>query len=258
MISPNKLTSVKESQRKWEPPPKRLTIRQDEAHVWLTGLNSRPSLLENLRNTLSTDELDRANRFHFDKDRCRFIAARGLLRVILGSYLKLKPDRLNFIYTPHGKPEIANEVAYNDLKFNLSHSHGLALYAFTLGRQIGIDIERVRTNLSFEKIAKRFFSPSEFNMFSALPPSERIEGFFNCWTRKEAYIKAIGEGLFIPVNQFDVTLNPTDEAKIVSIKGDSILASYWSLYPLAPAPGYVGALAVEGKNLRIKQWMWSG
>ena len=249
---------MKEPKPKWHLPPKELVIRDDEAHVWLTELNLRPSLLENLKNTLSTDELARANRFHFEKDRHHFIAARGLLRVILGSYLQLKPHKLNFIYTTHGKPRILNEMDYDYLNFNLSHSHGLALYAVTLGREIGIDIERVRTSLSCEKIAKRFFSPLEFKTLVALPPSERIEGFFNCWTRKEAYIKAIGEGLSIPLDQFDVTLNPSDEAKIVSIKGDSILASNWSLYPLTPAPGYVGALAVEGKNLRIKHWMWSG
>jgi 4'-phosphopantetheinyl transferase len=243
--------------QRWCKAPSKLIVGQDEIHVWRADLNVTQQLLEALEDTLEKKEMDRANRFHFEKDRRHFIAARGLLRVILGSYLKLKPNRLNFIYTPHGKPKIANEIEYNYLKFNLSHSHGLALYAITLGRKIGIDIERVRTNLSFEKLAKRFFSPLEFQMLSSLPPSERIEGFFNCWTRKEAYIKAIGEGLSIPLNQFDVTLNPSDEAKIVSIKGDSNLASYWSLYPLTPAPGYVGALAVEGKNLRIKHWMWS-
>jgi 4'-phosphopantetheinyl transferase len=258
MILPNKFASLKEHKPKWRLPHKKLIIREDEAHVWLADLNLEPTLLENLKNALSTDELDRANRFHFDKDRHHFIAGRGFLRVILGRYLKLNPDSLKFIYTPHGKPKFANEVDYSYLKFNLSHSHGLALYAITLGREIGIDIERVRTNLSFEKIGKRFFAPAEIEALLALPPSERIEGFFNCWTRKEAYIKAIGGGLFIPLSPFEVTLNPADEAKIVSIKGDSTLASYWSLYPLAPAPGYVGALAVEGRNLRIKYWTWSG
>ena len=249
---------MKTPKPKWRLPPKRLIIRDDEAHVWLTELNLRPSLLENLKDALSTDELARANRFHFEKDRRHFIAARGLLRVILGRYLNLEPQRLKFSYATHGKPKIMNEMEYDYLKFNLSHSHGLALYAVSLGREIGIDIERFRTNLSFEKIAKRFFSPLEFQMLSALSPSERIEGFFNCWTRKEAYIKAIGEGLSIPLDQFDVTLNPRDEAKIISIKGDSTLASCWSLYPLTPAAGYAGALAVEGKNLRIKHWMWTG
>jgi 4'-phosphopantetheinyl transferase len=249
---------VKTPKPKWHLPPKRLIIRDDEAHVWLTELNLRPSLLENLKNTLSTDELARANRFHFEKDRHHFIAARGALRVILGNYLNIQPRNLNFTYNTHGKPRIANELDQNHVNFNLSHSHGIALYAVTLGREVGIDIERVRTNLSFEKIAKRFFSPLEFKTLVALPPSERIEGFFHCWTRKEAYIKAIGEGLSIPLDQFDVTLDPSDEAKIISIKGDSILAARWSLYALIPAPGYVGALAVEGKNLRIKYWMWTG
>lgn len=248
---------MKEPKPKWHLPPKKLIISDNEAHVWLTELKLRPALLGNLKNTLSKDELARANRFHFEQDRHHFIAARGILRVILGSYLSLGPKRLKFIYTPHGKPKILNETDCGYLKFNLSHSHGLALYAVTLGREVGIDIERVRANLSCEKIAKRFFSPVEFEMLVSLPPSERIEGFFNCWTRKEAYIKAIGEGLSIPLDQFDVTLNPRDEAKITSIKGDSNLASHWSLYSLTPAPGYVGALAVEGKNLRIKYWVWS-
>ena len=249
---------MKEPEPRWQLPPKNLIIGDDEAHVWLTELNLRPVLLENLKDTLSTDELARANRFHFEKDRHHFIAARGTLRLILGNYLNIQPRNLKFTYNRRGKPKIANELDQDHVKFNLSHSHGLAVYAVTLSREVGIDIEWVRTSLSFEKIAKRFFSPSEFEMLVALPPSERVKGFFNCWTRKEAYIKAIGEGLFISLDQFDVTLNPRDEAKIVSIKGDSILAARWSLYPLIPAPGYVGALAVEGKNLTIKHWMWRG
>ena len=249
---------MKEPEPRWQLPPKNLIIGYDEAHVWLTELNLSPALLENLKDTLSTDELARANRFHFEKDRHHFIAARGTLRLILGNYLNIQPRNLKFTYNRRGKPKIANELDQDHVKFNLSHSHGLAVYAVTLSREVGIDIERVRTSLSFEKIAKRFFSPSEFEMLVALPPSERVKGFFNCWTRKEAYIKAIGEGLFISLDQFDVTLNPRDEAKIVSIKGDSILAARWSLYPLTPAPGYVGALAVEGKNLTIKHWRWRG
>lgn len=243
--------------QKWCNPPGKLILGQHEIHVWRADLNVGEQLLQTLEDTIEKIERDRANRFHFDKDRHHFIAARGTLRLILGSYLNIKPRNLKFTYNTHGKPKIGNELDQNYLKFNLSHSHGLALYAVTLGRDVGIDIERVRTNLSFEKIAKRFFSPLEIKMLESLPPSERIEGFFNCWTRKEAYIKAIGEGLSRPLDQFDVTLNPSDEAKIVNIKGDPVLASSWSLYPLLPAPGYVGALAVEGKNLRIKHWTWS-
>ncbi len=248
---------MKVSKPKWHSPTKQLIIKDDEVHVWLTELNVKPSVLENLKNTLSTDELERANRFHFEKDRHHFIAARGILRVILGGYLDMKPRELNFTYNTHGKPRVLNEIASPEVNFNLSHSHGLALYAVTLGREIGIDIERVRTNLSFERLAKRFFSPLEFQMLSSLPPSERIEGFFNCWTRKEAYIKAMGEGLSIPLNQFHVTLKPGERARIVSIKGDSNLASGWSLHSLTPAPGYAGALAVHGRTVRIKYWMWS-
>ena len=246
------------NKQSWSVPPGKLILERDEIHVWRADLNVSQELLKTLKDTLENKERDRANRFHFEKDRHHFIAARGVLRLILGNYLNIQPRNLNFAYNTHGKPKIANELDQDHVKFNLSHSHGVALYAVTLGREVGIDIERVRTNLSLEKIAKRFFSPLEFQMLSALSPSERIEGFFNCWTRKEAYIKAIGEGLSIPLDQFDVTLNPRDEAKIISIKGDSTLASCWSLYPLTPAAGYAGALAVEGKNLRIKYWMWTG
>jgi 4'-phosphopantetheinyl transferase len=245
-------------EKQWRNPPNKLSLKQNEIHVWRADLNVSQHLLNTLEDTLEKKERDRANRFHFEQDRHHFIAARGILRVILGRYLNLGPKRLKFIYTPHGKPSILNETDYGYLKFNLSHSHGFALYAVTIGREVGIDIERVRANLSFEKIAKRFFSPLEFETLVSLPPSERIQGFFNCWTRKEAYIKAVGEGLSIPLDQFDVTLRPSDEAKIISIKGDAALASNWSLHSLTPAPGYVGALAVEGKNLRIKYWVWSG
>ncbi len=249
---------MQNSEQKWRNPPSKLNLGRHEIHVWRADLNVTKQLLKKLKDTLQKVETDRANRFHFEKDRHHFIAARGALRVILGNYLNIQPRNLNFTYNTHGKPRIANELDQNHVNFNLSHSHGIALYAVTLGREVGIDIERVRTNLSFEKIAKRFFSPLEFQTLMALPLSERVAGFFNCWTRKEAYIKAIGEGLSIPLDQFDVTLNPNDEAKIISTKGDSILAARWSLYALIPAPGYVGALAVEGKHLTIKYWMWTG
>lgn len=242
---------------KWRDPPKKLTLNKYEVHVWRAELNLKPQLLEKLKETLVKEERERANRFHFQKDKNHFTAARGVLRRILGKYLKTEPRRLRFKYNAQGKPAIANDSTSAVITFNLSHSHGLALYAITKKHEIGIDVEQIRSNIEVEKIAKRFFSKNEFETLTSLPLKKRVQGFFNCWTRKEAYIKAMGEGLSIPLNQFDVTLLPGETAKILQIRGNPDEAAHWSLYEISPTPGYIGALAVKGHNFIIKYLNWN-
>jgi len=241
----------------WRPQPRKVILKNNEVHVWCSSLTLKPEILNKLRLILSTDEIERADRFHSQKDQFGFIAGRGILRSILGYYLQIEPSEIRFTYNTHGKPSIANITEASGLNFNISHSHELALYALTRGRGIGIDIERLRSNLSFERIAKRFFPPAEFEKLRSLPPEEFVEGFFNFWTCKEAYIKAIGKGLSIPLNQFAVTVHANKTVKIQNSKTNHCEESRWSFYTLRPAPGYVGALTVEGKKLRIKYWMWS-
>jgi len=231
-------------------------LGDDEVHVWRAALNIKESRVQSLRRTLTADERARAERFHFQQDREHFIVARGLLRAILGRYLDVDPSQLRFSYSPYGKPSLARESGGGDLCFNLSHAGGLALYAVTRGRDIGIDVERIRADLADEQVAERFFSPREVAALRALSGNMQPLAFFNCWTRKEAYIKARGEGLSLPLDQFDVSLAPGEPAALLRINGNAQEASRWFLQELAPSPVYAAAVAVGGCDWRLKCWQW--
>ncbi|MBA3256820.1 MAG: 4'-phosphopantetheinyl transferase superfamily protein [Pyrinomonadaceae bacterium] len=240
----------------WSSPPKNLILRSDEVHVWRATLDLQYSRVQSLQQTLAADERRRAERFYFQTDREHFIVGRGLLRAIIGRYLEIEPSRLRFCYSPHGKPSLAGEFNADALCFNLSHADGLALYAVTRGRQLGIDIERVRADLADEQVAEQFFSPREVAVLRALSGDMQQLAFFNCWTRKEAYIKARGEGLSLPLDQFDVSLAPGGPAALLSTAGNPQEAFRWSLRELTPGSGYVAALAAEGDNWELRCWQW--
>ncbi len=239
----------------WGLPPASPVLSGKEVHVWCAALDQPPARVLQLAQTLAADEAERAGRFVFDHDREHFIVARGLLRIILGRYLKVKPETLAFRYGPQGKPELETNPESN-LCFNLSHSGGVVLYAVTRKREIGVDIEAIRPLDDMEQIAERFFSANEYAVLRALPAKEKPPGFFNCWTRKEAYIKAMGSGLSQPLDQFDVTLAPGEPAKLLQIRNDPAALARWSLVELDPAPGYVGALVVSGYDWRLACWRW--
>jgi 4'-phosphopantetheinyl transferase len=238
----------------WCPPPATLELGRNEVHVWCATLDQAPSRVARLFHTLATDEKERAEGFCFQKDREHFIVARALLRAILGRYLEINPDQLRFYYSSTGKPALPSEYGGDALRFNLSHSHGVALYAFTRGREVGIDIERVRPDMADGQIAERFFSAREVAMLRALPVNKQTQAFFNCWTRKEAYIKALGQGLSLPLNQFDVSLAPGEPARLLGTRWHPQEASRWCLQELTPAPGYTAAMAVEGQGWRLEYW----
>jgi 4'-phosphopantetheinyl transferase len=234
-----------------------MELEGDEVHVWRARSYQPPSLVQSLWRILSADERERAERFHFQRDRERFIVTRGFLRTILSRYLDVPPDQLCFCYSSYGKPTLAGESNRRALRFSLSHSHELALYAVTCGREVGIDIEYVHAKWGTVHVAERFFSPREVIILRSLPASMQTGGFFNCWTRKEAYVKARGEGLSFPLDQFDVSLVPGEPAVLVSTAGDPQEASRWSLRELYPAQGYAAALAVEGHGWQLVCWEWS-
>ncbi len=241
----------------WSPRPDTLRLEEGEVHVWRAHLDLEPSRIQSLMRTLTADERSRAERFHFRGDGERFIVARGLLRAILGLYLEMDPCQLRFSYSPYGKPSLAGGVEGEDaLRFNLSHARSLALFAVTRGRELGVDIEYIRTDLADERIAEQFFSPREVAALRALSAKMRREAFFNCWTRKEAYIKARGEGLSLPLDQFDVSLAPGEPAALLNTLGNPQEARRWSLQKLDPGIGYVAALAVEGDNWPLRCWQW--
>jgi 4'-phosphopantetheinyl transferase len=238
----------------WFPLPEVLLLGDDEVHVWRATLDLETSHLNSVRQILSADEQARAGRFYFQKHCERFIITRGLLRRILGRYLQREPGQLQFGYGPYGKPYLTGEFSHSRLRFNLAHSQGLALYAITQGREVGVDIEYIRPHSAHKQIAHRFFSPWEVMALKALPSHLQQEAFFNCWTRKEAYIKARGKGLSFPLNQFSVSLTPGEPAALLHVQGDPQETSRWSLQTLDPGPGYVAALAVEGQDWQLKCW----
>jgi 4'-phosphopantetheinyl transferase len=233
-----------------------LMEENEEVHVWCVTLDVSPGDLQFLHGTMSEDELARSARFRSQKDRERYIASRGFLRVIIGRYLGVSPDHLQFSYSEHGKPGLCGENQRDMLRFNLSHSDELALYAIGHNRDLGIDIERIHSEIMDWEIAERFFSPREVDVLRSLPPRMQREAFFNCWTRKEAFIKATGKGLSLPLDQFDVTLTPGQPAQLKSTLWDPEEASRWALLALSPAPGYAAALCVEGQGWRLifRQW----
>jgi 4'-phosphopantetheinyl transferase len=233
-----------------------LTLAGDEVHVWQAELDRTTSHVRALLNTLDPDERVRARRFRFPRDREHFIVAHGLLRVILGRYLHENPHTLRFSYNPHGKPALVEGYSDHTVSFNLSHASGLALYAVTRGRRVGIDLERIEPKFANEQIAEQFFSPRETATLRSLPPHLQHEAFFNCWTRKEAYLKAVGEGLSSSLDQCEVTLVPGEPARLLRPVGNQQDSAPWSLRAFTPRPGYTAALAVEGRDWHLRCWQW--
>ncbi len=236
----------------WNPPPARLTLATGEVHVWRASLDLPEPRVESLAQHLAPEDVERAGRFYFERDRKHFTVARGVLRAILGLYLDLPPARLVFHYNAYGKPFLPDQP----LRFNLSHSGELALYAVSAQRELGVDVERIRTDFQWEEIAEKFFSPRERMSLRALPTPLKYLAFFNCWTRKEAFIKALGEGVSFPLDQFDVSLSPDEPARLLSVKGDARAAARWCLHDLTVGKDYAAACVVEGANGRLQFWQW--
>jgi len=231
-----------------------LVLGQDQVHIWRVWLDQSMAVVERLAQHLSPDERTRAERFYFERDRIRFIVARGQLRTILGGYLGIEPSRVEFSYGSHGKPSLAQGFAETKLQFNLSHSQGLALYGVTCDRILGIDLEQIRPVPQSEQIARRFFSPQEADVLLALPSYLKDEAFLRYWTCKEAYLKASGEGLAQPMNEVEVSLISGEPARLDRIAGSPEKAAFWSLQTLKPAPDYLAAIVVEGDNWHPQYW----
>jgi 4'-phosphopantetheinyl transferase len=209
----------------------------NEIQIWLAHLDG----LQDRSELLSPDEQERAARFALPHIRARFIAARSFLRTTLAECLSDDPAKLSFGYGHHGKPFLID----GELRFNLSHSGGWAALAVARRREVGIDIEQIRPDRSTDELAQRFFSPREWAALQSLPDAERCAAFFRCWTRKEAFIKLIGEGLSFPLDEFDVTLRPEEPAALLSVRGDASAAKRWAMHEISAPAGFAAALAVE-------------
>lgn len=245
------------SEQMWLTPPANLTLPENEVHVWLASLEQPESMMLQLKQTLSSDELLRAEKFHFDEDRYHFIVARGLLRTLLGGYLQIRPAQLQFAYNANGKPTLDMLLHEKPLHFNLSHSHNQALLAFSYAGSVGIDIEYMRPDVAFEQVARVSFSPREQTLLLTLPIEERQHAFYTCWTRKEAYIKGKGTGLSLEPNLFDVAFLPGEPAALLSSREDPGEPARWTLQALEPGAEYAGALAVEGHGWSLRCYEWS-
>lgn len=235
----------------WSEPPEAPSLTTGEVHVWRLELDQPNSVLTEFRLTLDADELERAGRFHFEKHRRHFVVGRGGLRYVLSRYLDVRPEELRFKYGLFGKPTLVGD----ELRFNMSHSHGVALFAVAMDRELGVDVEHMRADFASADIARRFFSPLEVAAFNSLPEPEQVAGFFRCWTRKEAYIKAIGRGLSEPLDAFDVTLTPGEAPALLRASGQDV--TRWSLFDLDVGEEYAGAVLVEAPVSKIRLWRFS-
>ena len=227
----------------WTPAPAKTVVENGKVHLWRVSCKSVQEYCGSLEPLLSSDEVTRANHFRFSKDRERFIVARGMLRIILSRYLECTPCEVDFCYGHHGKPALAQE-SKDSLHFNLSHSEEIILYGIATDREIGVDIECIREDIPVMQIAAHFFSSREYAELCALPAQARAAAFFACWTGKEAYTKAVGQGLSLQLDDFGVPVAPNEQPVVRRVTQG---ASDWSLHQFMPVPGYVAAVAAEGQ-----------
>lgn len=227
-------------------------LTRNAIHIWRASLEWEPQRRANFFKLLSEDEQKRSARFRFQKDRDHFVAARAILRTLLGQYLYTNPQDIHFSYAKQGKPFIKNQK----LEFNLSHAGDWALLGFSLDGPLGVDIELIRADMEFESVARHFFSPPEVSTLLHLNRYDRPGAFFNCWTRKESFIKALGDGLSFPLDQFEVSLLEGPPAQLKSTFWKPKEAQEWSLFSFKPAPFYVGAAAIRHKEIQLTTYEW--
>jgi 4'-phosphopantetheinyl transferase len=239
----------------WEGFDRSYALPEDEVHVWRTSLDLAVSGVARLRQVLSPDERERADRFHFETDRRRGVIGRGYLRLLLGQILNFPASKLQFEYDEFGKPSLTPKRE-PPLKFNVSHSGDFVLIAIAIGRAVGVDVERIRTDLDPVDIAAHFFSANECKILASLVGSDQYEAFFACWTRKEAYLKAKGIGLSLPLDQFDVSFLPNEVPRLLATRPDPTEAGRWKLQALDVAPDHAAAVAALGLAWKLKCWNW--
>ncbi len=223
-------------------------LDDNSIHLWHASAAAHGSLLQHFSTLLSSEENDRQARFHFEDARHNFAFARGMLRSLLGVYLGTDARRVRFQYSKHGKPSLADSHREPELQFNLSHTQGAVLLAICRQRAVGVDIERVREDFNPLEIAARFFSFSEQRALTSLPEAEQRQAFFRCWTRKEAFLKARGDGLSFPLQSFDVSIGAGEKEVLLTTPRDLEEAQRWQILPVNVPAGCSAAVAVAQQS----------
>lgn len=243
----------------WQSPSYPPVLDKHKVHIWRANLDLPESKVVYLATFLSTEELYRANKFRFPEHKRRFMVARAILRQLLGNYLDTSPESVQFNYGDRGKPKILESNTPSSLQFNISHSQEYALFGFTTGNLIGVDLEYFRKMPDAAKIAQRFFSPKEFDLIKNLTPEQQSRAFLKLWTAKEAYLKAIGTGLTGSLANIEIDFNEDSSTLLFAINGNTIAQNNWSIYSCIPANNYAGAIAIKTQidKEQICFWSWN-
>jgi 4'-phosphopantetheinyl transferase len=228
----------------------RLSLKPTEIHAWMFDLDSQHQVSLNWEKLLSEQESERAKGYRFEQGRLRFVTRRGILRLLLGEYTGMEPARIVFQTNPYGKLSLGS----NPLKFNLSSRQNRAVYVIALGMEMGVDIERVRPLEEGERIVENWFSPDEQAGFATLTPEMQIDAFFHIWTQKEAFIKAHGEGMSLPLQAFSVCVDPNRPGKVLSIKKGGEQPAAWQMYTYAQFEGWRVAICAQTKTGAEIRW----
>ena len=236
-----------------------LKVANNKVHVWHASLEQPSEVVQKLESFLSEEERQRAERFRYQEHQQAFVVSRGILRNLLNRYTGIQPEQIQFKYNVTGKPFLAGMESGTDLSFNLSHSGLLVLYAFCWGRQVGIDVECIRPMEEMDQVAEMNLSHREYRAYKRVSEQDRLKAFYNCWSRKEAFVKAIGDGMSLPMREIEVSLEAHRPAQLLSIQGSLEQANLWTMHDLKTWDGYAAALVVEGRDHTIshKQWTYA-
>lgn len=233
----------------------KILLSKDEVHIWQIALNQFDDVVKRSQDLLDETEKSKAANFRFEKDRRDYVAAHGAMREILSFYLDILPQNIEFETNYYGKPFLRS--GNNQINFNLTHSREWALLAVTKDIKIGVDIEFIRPELAAETLAKQFFSPLEIENLRIIPKQLQTKAFFNCWTRKEAFIKAVGKGLSYPLRDFSVAFSPFEEARLIALENSVQKTENWKIIELNIAENYAAAAAIEAKETQTKLLLWN-
>lgn len=230
-----------------------MVLGEKEIHVWRINFNAQLKAQRFFHDLLNPDEKDRVSKFRFAKDKRKFNISRGVLRILVGEYLEMDPQKVTFRYEKYGKPQLQHETR---MKFNVSHSGDMAIIGFVKDYDIGVDIEHVKNDFNVLDLAENFFSRHEIEMLRTIPPKEQPLAFYRCWTRKEAFIKAEGSGLSFPLHEFTVSMTKDNEAKLEHTDWNPDAKHQWSMFSFKPAQNYIAALAINDSATSFKVFDW--